>query len=318
MRSRPGSQRDFVTMPRCAWVLNLDADLELAHPTGGYSPSNAVKRAMAHQVDALRSSSLIGPNDIVIDDTSPEGSVARGFVGRAWCPTNRALAIMKRAGATPEPHPSQEILRTVNARSFCAALGQTLPDAAFVTNIDEAIAKLSSTKKCEWRVKRNFGMAGRGHRKIDSTRSGGLSKGDIAAVAAAIRDEGGVQIEPNVVILKELGQHAMLHQNGRYETGALVVQECDAHGQWLRTSVAPANEEDTDAVVRSAMERELTTVAGALHSAGYFGPFGIDAFVHPNGFQPRSEINARYSMGFAVGFSLLDGAPPHTPRRSRE
>jgi hypothetical protein len=47
-------------------------------------------------------------------------------------------------------------------------------------------------------------------------------------------------------------------------------------------------------------------VAQALLEAGYFGPFGIDAFrwVDRAGverFNPRCEINARYSMGWAVG-----------------
>jgi hypothetical protein len=39
----------------------------------------------------------------------------------------------------------------------------------------------------------------------------------------------------------------------------------------------------------------------------YFGPFGVDAYTYRArdgrlGLQPRSEINARYSMGFAAGF----------------
>lgn len=293
-----------------AWVLNLDADIELARATpprgddggGAYTPSSAVKKAIAHHAEFLRRS-LLGPRDIVIDETSPEGS-AEGFIGRAWCPTNRAVAIMKRAGATPEPHPTHEILRRVNARSFCASLGQTLPGAAFITNVDEAIAKLSSrlsSEHTQWRVKRNFGMAGRGHRKIDSKR---ITKEDVAAVAAAIRDEGGVQIEPNVLIVRELARHAILRPDGHYEAGATVVQECDVHGQWMRTVMAEGHEGQLDS--------ELTRVAGALHAAGYFGPFGVDAFYHRDlgggppagdGFQPRSEVNARYSMGFAVGFA---------------
>jgi hypothetical protein len=47
-------------------------------------------------------------------------------------------------------------------------------------------------------------------------------------------------------------------------------------------------------------------VAAALNAARYFGPFGVDAYTYrerPDGaiaLQPRSEINARYTMGFAV------------------
>ena len=54
------------------------------------------------------------------------------------------------------------------------------------------------------------------------------------------------------------------------------------------------------------MRVERERVASALRQAGYFGPFGIDGYTYrgPGGavcLQPRSEINARYSMGFAVG-----------------
>jgi hypothetical protein len=47
-------------------------------------------------------------------------------------------------------------------------------------------------------------------------------------------------------------------------------------------------------------------VAKRLLAAGYFGPFGIDAYRYQrdgeSGFCALSEINARYTMGFAVGF----------------
>jgi hypothetical protein len=49
---------------------------------------------------------------------------------------------------------------------------------------------------------------------------------------------------------------------------------------------------------------EVERVATALHAAAYFGPFGIDAYEYRVGVElrlnPRSEINARYSMGFAA------------------
>jgi len=288
-----------VVIPRAprAWVLNLDSDVELSK-VGPYAPTNAVKNAMARGQAILRESSLLSPSDIVVE----EGTDATGFEGRAWCPTTRAIAALERAGASVPPHPSQDILRTVNSRAFSAALGRTLPGAAFVTSLPDARTLLATPPPMfrDWRVKRAFGMAGRGQRTIDPTR---VTPGDLAAVAAAIRDEGGVQIEPNIpTIERELGLHAMLAANGEHKTGKLVLQRCDEHGQWQSTELAAKNDPHEEAIVREA-ER----VAGALHAAGYFGPFGIDAFVYrdPDGvssLQARSEINARYSMGFAVGF----------------
>ena len=66
------------------------------------------------------------------------------------------------------------------------------------------------------------------------------------------------------------------------------------------------------------MAGEAERVARALSGAGYFGPFGVDAFTYRDRVgnvcvQPRSEINARYTMGFAVGF-----APHEIPNTSLE
>ncbi len=57
------------------------------------------------------------------------------------------------------------------------------------------------------------------------------------------------------------------------------------------------------------MAGEARLVADALSRAGYFGPFGVDAYRYRDReqqlrLQPRSEINARYTMGFAVGWGV--------------
>ena len=57
---------------------------------------------------------------------------------------------------------------------------------------------------------------------------------------------------------------------------------------------------------------EAKRVGEALAAAGYFGPFGVDAYSYRGPLnaihlQPRSEINARYSMGFAVGLISRSG-----------
>jgi hypothetical protein len=49
-------------------------------------------------------------------------------------------------------------------------------------------------------------------------------------------------------------------------------------------------------------------VAEALARAGYFGPFGIDAYLWrraPGALElnPQSELNARYTMGFCIGMA---------------
>ena len=268
-----------------AWVLNLDADLELARGTPGYTPSRAVLAAMKPHAARL-AATLLEPDDVVVV------GAARGLVGRAFCPTPRAVALLERAGARMEPHPSFAVLRLVNGRGFSAALGQTLPGARFCTSLDEIAATLATPPPIGrgWRAKRAFGMAGRGQRRIDAP-----TEADHAFFASALA-EGGLQLEPEVKILRELGQHGMLASDGRLALGTTVLQTCDASGQWLASTPAPDEEH------AAVLADEARRVARALHEAGYFGPFGIDAIVHADGLNPRSEINARYSMGFAAGF----------------
>jgi ATP-grasp domain len=282
-----------------AWVLNLDADLELA---GGprYAPTATVRGAMAPHAERL-AASLLAPGDVLVTESSPPG-VATGRVGRAFCPTSRAVALLVRAGACPAPHPTQAVLREVNGRAFCASLGPTLPRSAFVRDVDAAAALLAVPPGIakQWRVKRAFGMAGRGQRRV---APGDVSEADRAFLRSAIAAEGGVMIEPDMTIVRELGIHGVASEDGTCRLGRVVAQTCDAHGQWLATAIAA----DIDVATREALENEARRVADALTGAGYFGPFGIDAYLYRGldgviGLQPRSEINARYSMGFVVGF----------------
>ena len=275
-------------------MLNLDADLELAAGPG-YSPKQSVRAALAAFVPVL-GRSLLAVDDVLVGETTAPGA-ARGRVGRAFMPTPRALSLLERAGAKPEPAPSFEILRRVNSRAFCASIGQTLPGAAFVTTEGEARALLATMPEVgkEWRLKRAFGMTGRNQRVF-------RDEADSAFVVAGVA-EGGLQIEPNVVVAEEYGVHGFIGRRSRL--GHVCVQECDARGAWVSTRHAGT---DVDPELVSHLMEQASLVARALENAGYFGPFGVDAFAYtrPGGglaLQPRSEINARYSMGYAVGMT---------------
>ncbi len=284
---------------RFAWVLNLDADLELGARLG-YELRRSLRLAMKPHVERL-AATLLGPDDVLVDDDSPAG-VARGLPGRAFCPTPRALAILERAGAEPEPHPSLEILRRVNSRAFASSLGATLPGAAFVTDLDRARTVLGTEPPVGdgWRVKHAFGMAGRSQRVVIPTAGDERGLGFVQVGIA----HGGVQIEPNVPIEAEYAVHGFVGADGAVALGALVRQRCDARGAWL-ASDRVGTQDLGDLGPR--MAEEARSVARALSAAGYHGPFGVDAFTYRDRaggtcLQPRSEINARYSMGFATGF----------------
>jgi len=287
---------------RVAWVLNLDADLELG-AASSYEPRRSVRVAMGPHVARL-AAALLDPGDLLLGDP-PSPGVARGLVGRAFCPTPRALAQLRRAGAEPERSPPVEVLRRVNSRAFASGLGATLPGAAFVTTLAEAEDVLASEpwEGGAWRLKHAFGMAGRNQRVAASPRPDSADRQFLRAGLA----HGGVQIEPNVAVVAEYAMHGMLAPDGSLAVGRLVRQRCDARGAWLATESLESGATEVHGFVRDGIEAEVRGVGRALSEAGYFGPYGVDAYCYRSRsgelrLQPRSEINARYSMGFSTGF----------------
>jgi hypothetical protein len=285
-------------MSRVAWVLNLDADLELG-ARGPYAPTESVLVALRLHAERL-ADALLGPHDVLVDELTPTGAAA-GVEGRAFSPTPRALALLRRAGAEPGPHPSVDVLRRVTSRAFSASLGETLPESTFVESVERAaeIVAHAPREGDAWRAKRSFSMAGRGHRVIAPGR---LAGAELGFVRAGVEAHGGLVIEPNVAIETELAMHGLLSQDGTLRVGALTIQRVDARGQWLSTARA---DETAHADWARALRLEVERVGAALHEAGYFGPFGVDAFTWRDRtgmlrLQPRSEVNARWSMGFAA------------------
>ena len=281
-----------------AWVLNLDAEDELAR--GGAHTPTAV---MAARVEALlpRLAALISPGDQVI---WPGNRRVNGeLTGRAWCPTRFALEQMQRAGVKVPRTPSLEVLRRVTHRRFAHQLGGAVPGAAFIANENELDALLAhkpaASVEGAWILKRPLSYAGRGRKKMTN----GLEM-DRAWIQASLRTGDGLQLEPWVERVLDCALHGFIEEDGRCTLGQPTVQELDAGGAWSSTRIASPEtllEDEAHELISAGSQSAV-----ALHAAGYFGPFGIDAFRwrDPDGelhFHPRYKINARYSMGWAIG-----------------
>ena len=272
------------------WILNLDAEDELSHP-GAHTPTRASLDRIAQLIPRLRST-LLGPDDRVLWPPVPELTGAphhQNDVGRiaAWMPTRFAQQQARRLGLSLEG-PPMEVLRAVNHRKFCAALGQHLPDAAFVTTRDEALAVLGRDVERRWLLKRPWGYAGRG-RKI--WRAADVEVPWLDAGLA----EGGLQIEPLVERTDDWSLHGTLERDGTVTFATPVRQQVDRFGAWLGSMPDP------DLPWKRELAQIGHTVAQALWRAGYWGPFGVDAYEWVDAgvrrFQPLSEINARFTMG---------------------
>src|SRR5258706_12197964 len=120
---------------RRIWLLNFDADEELARPLG-YTPSAAVLCRFQSLVSRL--GGLIPAGDALLEAWNQEHTAAEGpFEGRAFCPTPLALRALANVGASIAKAPTIDVLRRVNHRAFSAELGQPLPGARFVWTREE-------------------------------------------------------------------------------------------------------------------------------------------------------------------------------------
>ena len=288
--------------PRFAWVLNLDAEheLECAH---SFTPSDHLRELVARERRRLIGT-LVGPRDLVLDESDLTSSARRaeGLIGMAWSPTPRALRLLRAAGARVLATCDVEALRRVNARPFAAAIRAAGEHESFdkhvAATLDGALRRLAEPASLGWLVRRSFGAAGRGRRRM---RVGTPDAAELAWLVASLRT-GPLVIEPWVEITREFTRSGWVAPDGSVSISAPCLQTVAANGAWTGTQRDETRETQRgdDARLAGTFER----VGRALAGAGYFGPFGIDAYRHRTAsgreaLNPLSEINARFTMDWA-------------------
>lgn len=281
---------------RFAWVLNLDAELELARGKRGYVPPRKLLAQLAEHGQSSRQ--LVGPDDVLLQPWAARQEEAAGLVGRAWCPTPMAIAQMLAAGSTPEPHPEASLLRRVNHRLFAHELGGGLPGQRYVRSRQE-LQELFGGYERRWLLKRPLSFAGRGQLRA----IGPLSDKQWTWIDASLGRDG-LLLEPLVEPLTEVSLHGFVWRDGRYELGRICRQLVSQRGAFK--SVRLLEESELSQAEADALLEQGDRVARALAAAGYFGPFGIDAYRYQAdgevGFCRLGELNARYTLGFVTGF----------------
>jgi hypothetical protein len=276
-----------------AWILNLDADDELARcaPRDVFA---ALERRPALEA-AL--ASLIGDGVVLRrGERAPPG--ARGC---AFCPTPSALAALARAGAALPAAPPAEVLRHVADRRFALALPGGVPDAVAVDGepgAADAIASLGAAGG-SWVLRRLWSFAGRGQLLGRGPR---LEEPTRRFVARAIAEDGGLTVAPWLDRVADLAIHGQVEASGAFHLGDPTVNDATAAGAWVASRRAePADLAGEDDRILRALG---AAAAGALAAAGYTGPFGVDAFRFREGERTRlvrCEINPRFTMAWALG-----------------
>jgi hypothetical protein len=280
---------------RYGWILNLDAELELARGRPGYVPQRKLLAQLAEHGKSSRA--LLAPEDVLLE---PGAGVPlpEGMIGRAWCPTPMALASLRQRGVEPEPHPDATILRRVNHRLFAHELGGGLADQSYVRARAELLASVGDYSRL-WLLKRPLGFAGRGQLRI----IGPLTEKQMTWVDASLKRDG-LLLEPLVKPTLEVSLHGFIWRDGRHELGRICAQSISERGAFRGVRLSDPG--DLAPSEHAAFTERADAVAGALAHAGYFGPFGIDGYRYTlndaTGFCALSEINARYTLGFTTGF----------------
>ncbi len=286
------------------WILNLDAEYEMARPAD-YRRSVRLERAAENGLRLARR--LLSDGDSEVSLSELASGVHAGRHAKAWCVTPSVIQACERGGVHLEQACSFEIVRAANDRQFCASLGQNLDDACFFTPetgaLERILATLASSDR-NWLAKRSFGVAGRGQRRIQGSS---IETADVDWLRASLR-LGGVQVEPFLPLTAEFSVHCFLHEEREPSFGEACLEERDARGNFIGARTLQAGE--LLPRERTALTSELERVAEALQKIGYRGPFGIDAFRWENArgdseFRALSEVNARFTLAWAPGMACM-------------
>ncbi|MFO0616049.1 MAG: hypothetical protein U0414_25875 [Polyangiaceae bacterium] len=293
-----------------AFVLNLDAERELAGTARDPFRALETRPALRSALDPLVLDAR------VIDRASPPNG-CDGLRGLAFMATPAALAALARAGALLPVAPALETLRAVNHRGFSYALEGAPPGVTLASTMDEvarALARPSPTGA--WLLKRPFGFAGKGRR-----RAVAFDAAVESFARRALVEEGGVGVEPLLERRLDAAIHGFLREDGGLSRGSVTISTVSLGGSFLGAELDRGGA--LEAAERRALELEAERVGEALFAAGYIGPFGVDAFRYADPrsgaarFLSRCEINARYTMAWAIGMDAhrpdLEGRNSTTP-----
>ncbi|HEY6724398.1 MAG TPA: hypothetical protein VI197_10205 [Polyangiaceae bacterium] len=276
-----------------AWFLNLDAEVELGL-LHGYTAGHRTQDQVARHLAACAALTLGDPiygRDVV----------ERQLPVFCWCPTPSAIGTLDGAGLRATRGPDLGVLRRANDRAWTVAFADPAIGRRFVTAADDWRRLLLDQRPATgaWRLKRRFGFAGRGQRRLRAAPSAD----DLNWIAASLR-QGGLLCEAELPVFEEFSIHGYVDP-GELLLGSPVSFSTDAFGAPAGHAAPALGCGDLALVLADA----ATRVASHLVGLGYFGPFGVDAFRWRSKqgllLNPVSDVNARFTLAWSTGMGQL-------------
>jgi hypothetical protein len=267
-------------------------------------------RVFARDGDLLWSPAPIGPG---LDESGPLRDLPPADEVLAWCETPEAMA--HRGGPrrpvaiswdTPLrdllwqlPTPSSAVVAAVHHRAFCLQvaeeIGCALPGARMVESLAE-LDRILRTAPPAWVVKAPLSASGRS-RFIERNGPALADPKARRTVERLFEGHGPLLFEPWMDRTADFGVSALLGPADLRIVGIHGLR-VDRKGQFSGIDLHP----DLSARDRNQLLETVEAVAAALQSAGYVGPFGIDAWRYrwedgSIALNPLGEINARMTFG---------------------
>jgi hypothetical protein len=200
------------------------------------------------------------------------------------------------------PTPSPAVVAAVHHRAFhlqvAESIGCALPGARMVESLTE-LDRVLQTAPPAWIVKAPLSASGRS-RFIERNGPALADPKARRTVERLFERHGSLLFEPWMERTADFGVSALLGPDDLKIVG-IHDQRIDHKGQFLGIDLHP----DLSTQEQDQLLGTVEAVAAALRRAGYFGPFGIDAWRYrkENGelaLNPLGEINARMTFGLVV------------------
>ncbi len=299
-------------------VGNLDCEVEWA--AGPALPAAVVAR-LALLATTMRV--FAGDGDVLwLPAPVDDARVARDGAPRprlAWGPLPAGeLAQAWGASARFASPATVAIARAVNDRRFAAGLaaelGVALPGARVITSVDELTAHLASgaagaSPTGAWVAKATLTAAGRDRVRRIGDR---LDEPSRARLARLLAIHGALVFEPWMTRTLDVGHGGHVGPAG--EVRLVAPHRGLVDGGGVVRGIVVDDGAALEPGERETLAATASATGRALASAGYIGPFVVDAFVHDAGgrrtLHPLCEVNARLTFGLvARAWAERRGAP---------